>query len=415
MKRLFWLTAVPLFFLLFSCYNGVDWFSGTETSSGFKPFGVGTQPGTLLVIEKNKSIELNWIRDQLTDTLSGTDHYEIWMSTSDDRAKASLIDKTSEKYYDATSLENGQRYYFWIRGVNEQGKSSFSDAVSGTPNDYTVSYCCGSGTYFLEPDDMVSYPVTDDFMTVGETLTDKKAYPAGSSVAVADIADYMRGTEIRDGIHQRFVSWNTARDGSGTEYKAASQVVLNSNLELYAIYTTDDSVLRKVGPEWGLIFYDAGSEQSWGRYLEAAPVFSEFRGKMWGVVDVPGTSGTIGSGAANTAAIVSVLNDKGVSGFAAQLCDEMGGELKWFLPSKDELAELIWVLHGVKFEGSVIYNPDVQQGGIGGLSSASYWSSSLDDAGKAWCQELTEGAADYGAQYSADLSGSRNVRAVRAF
>ena len=70
------------------------------------------------------------------------------------------------------------------------------------------------------------------------------------------------------------------------------------------------------GPGGGIVFYDAGSVQPWGRYLEAAP--EGWSGAPWDPVAlwcsitdtlIPGAMGTaIGTGAANTANMIAACS-----------------------------------------------------------------------------------------------------------
>ena len=80
---------------------------------------------------------------------------------------------------------------------------------------------------------------------------------------------------------------------------------------------------------------------------------------VWGCSGVPisGTSASIGTGAANTAAIVAICT---TSGIAAALCENLvqGGYSDWYLPSRDEMNKLC-----------------LNKVAIGGLTAANYWSS----------------------------------------
>ena len=108
-----------------------------------------------------------------------------------------------------------------------------------------------------------------------------------------------------------------------------------------------------IGPGGGTVFYDAGSLQWWGRYLEVR-VITKGRGLPW----VPGEPSalyvnsevqvlrrirmdakTIGMGRVNTDAIVAAF---GEGQYAAKFVSDLvlGGRDDWHLPSKDELNAL---------------------------------------------------------------------------
>jgi hypothetical protein len=103
------------------------------------------------------------------------------------------------------------------------------------------------------------------------------------------------------------------------------------------------------------------------------------------------TSSALGTGAANTAAIVA---QPGCTGGAAYLCDQLleNGYSDWFLPSSAELGTLI-----------------ANQSTIG-LPTGNYWSSTEVDKDWAMLQYTIFGSA-----YQGSKSATYNVRAVRAF
>lgn len=157
--------------------------------------------------------------------------------------------------------------------------------------------------------------------------------------------------------------------------------------------------LGSIGPGGGIVFYDAGSQQPWGRYLEAAPSTwaggaTADIGFTWCATGANVATGTaIGTGVANTAAIVAAC-PKTTAAHAAR--DYQGGGLRdWFLPSKDELAQLY-----------------KQRAAAGPFGSNFYWSSSQNDltAGSSWGQYLSTG---YLANNSKNMIGL--VRPIRAF
>ncbi|MCX6269173.1 MAG: hypothetical protein NTW16_17770 [Bacteroidetes bacterium] len=114
----------------------------------------------------------------------------------------------------------------------------------------------------------------------------------------------------------------------------------------------------------------------------------------WGCngTSIPGTSAAIGTGLANTTAIVGGCTTGTI---AARLCYDLvqGSYSDWFLPSKDELNQMF-----------------LNKTAIGGFSTGSYWSSSEFNSGSAWIQSFTGGAQ------SSDSKGNGNsVRAIRSF
>ena len=101
---------------------------------------------------------------------------------------------------------------------------------------------------------------------------------------------------------------------------------------------------------------------------------------------IPGADGTeLGTGEQNT---TDIVNGCPTAGIAARVADDLvlGGQIDWFLPSKDEL--------------NVIYRQRKAIGGaIGGFSRQWYWSSSEDSLYSAWYQIFPTGSQagyDYG-------------------
>ncbi len=165
------------------------------------------------------------------------------------------------------------------------------------------------------------------------------------------------------------------------------------------------------GPGGGIVFYDAGSTQSWGRYLEVACAgwqnncdgTSADPQVVWGCngYSLTGADGTaIGTGEQNTEDIVLQSGNAEASS-AAVYCSELdsGGQSDWFLPSKDELNLMYTNLHNV--------NPR-----LGGFSSVYYWSSSEFAASLAWEQGFDDGNPGHP---TFNKRYGNYVRPVRAF
>ena len=118
-------------------------------------------------------------------------------------------------------------------------------------------------------------------------------------------------------------------------------------------------------------------------------------GAEWGCYGtaIGGTSTAIGTGAANTTAILAGCTTAGI---AAKLCHDYngGGYTDWYLPSIDELNKIY-----------------INQDAIGGFNFVAYWSSSEATASTAWARGFGTGVlGDFNKYYSAF-----QVRAVRAF
>jgi len=156
-----------------------------------------------------------------------------------------------------------------------------------------------------------------------------------------------------------------------------------------------------IGPAGGIVFYDKGTFSNGWRYLEAAPVETEFNAQ-WGTwdEDVVGTSTVVGSGKRNTQLIIDRLKKLGEDGKAAQLCVSLNfdGYTDWFLPSKDEL--------------NLMYK-NLKQKELGGFGDSWkwYWSSSQYSTNIPWYQSFKDGLQYNNASKHYEFS----VRAVRAF
>ncbi len=102
-----------------------------------------------------------------------------------------------------------------------------------------------------------------------------------------------------------------------------------------------------VGPGGGKVFYVAATPQYWGRYLEAAPtdykVGTDVRTMVpWGCQGTfMGTDTAIGTGKANTSAILTNCKTPGIAADVANKYSTRTAVAgQWYLPSKDELYEM---------------------------------------------------------------------------
>ena len=191
-----------------------------------------------------------------------------------------------------------------------------------------------------------------------------------------------------------FAGWNTAADGSGTDYAEGATYTTDADLTLHAKWTPVYQV-GDTGPAGGIVFYDKGDFTDGWHYLEAWTA-DEAGTYQWKTDNTytGGTSTAVGSGYANTYSSMT-----GTEHAAAEVARNAthGDCNDWFLPSKDELNLMYENLH-------------LQS--AGGFASTWYWSSSeyVDEPEHAWGQYF--GTFD---QNWSSKTATYSVRAARAF
>ena len=282
-------------------------------------------------------------------------------------------------------------------GWNTRADGSGTERIPGTTFTMPAENLTLYAVWTTEPTYSVIY--NGNGSSAGSPPADGNNYLSGQTVTVLPKPEDLRGAAIQDGITQRFVEWNTQDDGMGTSYAAGSTFPMPAGgITLFAIWTDDPTVLRKIGPAGGLVFLDKGSITDGWRYMEAAPAEAEAASVQWGsygtMLNV--TENSLGTGRHNTNTIAAALEGF-ETGRAAQTAFELSynGYSDWFLPAIDEL--------------EVIYN-ELKTVGLGGFGDGVYWSSTESD-----------GTNSYGFNFisSNSLASSKNtaysVRAVRAF
>ncbi len=201
------------------------------------------------------------------------------------------------------------------------------------------------------------------------------------------------------GLYAYWQSRASSSDGTGPTFARDNMVDIGFNISKKTFKET--YALRDTGPAGGYIFYDKGSYSDGWRYLEAAPVSTEWTDKQWGSYGIlmGGTEMDIGTGKSNTTIIVAWLNSHSETDRAAQLCDALvyGGYTDWFLPSKDEL--------------NLMY-ANLECFGVGDFAAAYYWSSFECSAYDVWSKVFYLGAQGC---LNKDHGSPIRVRAVRAF
>ena len=253
--------------------------------------------------------------------------------------------------------------------------------------------------------------------TAGTAPADPSEYDGGSTVTLSSNTGHLEGTILFGSTKKQFLGWSTDPAAAAVQYRAGETFSITSNTTFYAVYTA----LRVTGPAGGLIFYDKGNNNKGWRYLEAAP--NTWSGGtadpllVWSSPSAlvgPGAQGTaMGTGASNTTAVASWLDAASQAGRAAQVVDALvfGGYDDWFIPSKDTLDEMCWILHSRKWTGSAAEdNPAYGTNRVGGFADARYWSSSEFAASVALTRYFDDGNAG-----GMDKSSTVRVRPIRAF
>ena len=185
-----------------------------------------------------------------------------------------------------------------------------------------------------------------------------------------------------------------------TTYYARAYAVTENNISFYGNEVSFTTLsVGQAGPGGGIVFFNKGNSTGGWQYLETA-TSDQSTGIAWGCdgTSIPGTQLTVGSGEANTSLIVAGCNE---ASFPAKLCNDLvlGGQMDWFLPSRDELNLMYENLH------------TNNQGNFN--TSSAYWSSTEFDNTTAYFSSFGYG---YGyASFTNKTNNTYYVRAVRAF
>ncbi len=175
------------------------------------------------------------------------------------------------------------------------------------------------------------------------------------------------------------------------------------------------------GPGGGVVFYDAGSPKTWGRYLEASPEAVEDSGLPWKRIPFNDRANplylnasttaqrqrvaakSIGMGKTNT---LKIVRRYGAGSYAARYAQSLtvNGKDDWFLPSVDELGEMYKFMHANLVP-------------IDGTHNTFYWSSSEYDYNNAWTINFKDGQEFDREKYLVPAPGVKalRIRAIRAF
>jgi len=173
--------------------------------------------------------------------------------------------------------------------------------------------------------------------------------------------------------------------GTPPEFSFVNSVRENAECSTKAL----NCMIGDRGPAGGIVVYDAGSDQQWGRYLEIAPqsceivevAFNSTSGKptLYSNNAERSKAKAIGMGAKNTAMLAEKF-----AGAAKKASDSTCNNYSdWFLPSKDELNEAFRHLSHSR--------TGLQLTPVGGFARGYYWTSSDYNGSTAWSQYFADG------------------------
>ncbi len=171
---------------------------------------------------------------------------------------------------------------------------------------------------------------------------------------------------------------NSLDDSAENSFESTSSTAPQKTCAQGGVCAVED-----VGPGGGIVFYDAGKEEPWGRYLEYA--CSGWQQSCDGSPDpevlfgcgnsYPELDETIGLGKPNTERLVEKCGAESAAGVALAHVSPNGLD-DWFLPSQWELEELHKYLDRYVFPAKSFDPDQVEEAGFGSDSySSEYWSS----------------------------------------
>jgi trimeric autotransporter adhesin len=276
-----------------------------------------------------------------------------------------------------TGLASTTAYTFSVTATNANGTSTATVSNSITATTVPQAPTIGTATLTSSTAANVAYTANSNGGSAVTTFTATSSPGARTGTGASPIGI----TGLTPGTAYTFTV--TATNANGTSTASAAS---NSVTPAYAIGDT--------GPGGGIVFYDAGSTLSWGRWIEAAtgatsPSWTE-SSYVWAsnAFIVPTA---IGTGATNTTAMIAA---DGTAGKAHTVMRAYtgGGRNNWSLSSKDELNQMF-----------------IRRALIGGTSYQ--WSSSSDGGSQfAWAHSFSDGTVQ-----SFNFANTLRARPIRHF
>ena len=200
------------------------------------------------------------------------------------------------------------------------------------------------------------------------------------------------GADIAGATSTAYTTPPVESGDNGARFRCIVRNSAGRDTSAAATLTVNRAPVAVIGQSYqgGIVFY----MDSTGQHGLIAATSDLSTGAAWGCdgTAIGGTAAGLGSGAANTAAIIG---DCSTAGIAARLCSDLssGGYSDWYLPSEEEL--------------DLLYD---RKNSVGGFSGLVYWGSTEHNATTAALQFF-----DDGYQLNASKGTSARVRAIRAF
>ncbi len=317
-----------------------------------------------------------------------------------------------------------------VRGIaygttpNPTTSNNYITGGSGTGSFLaTITGLTSSTTYYIRAFASnsfgTSYGNEISFKTLSATLPTISTSPINSISVYSAISG---GNVTSDGgspVSQRGICYSTSSNpstanskilsGAGIGSFSSTLTGLNPNttyyVRAYAVnnygtaygevlsFNTIPALILGQNYQGGVIFY-LNTAKDHG--LICAPT-DQSSGAIWGcsgtsIINSTGTS--VGTGQANTSAIISGC---ATAGIAARICNDLilGGYTDWYLPSLSELG--------------LVYS-NLAAKGLGNFQSTYYWSSSQYSSTSSYLQSFSNGGT-----YTTTKSSAFRVRAIRVF
>jgi hypothetical protein len=306
--------------------------------------------------------------------------------------------------------------------IDGSGIGAFSSSLTGlTPGTtyYVRAYATNSaGTAYGSMKSFTTQSATIPqgiFTTTASSITQTTATSGGSITSDGGATITMKGVCWSSTTSTPTISNNNTNNGTGSTSFSSSLSSLTANttyyIRAYALnsigigygntvtFTTLQNLAIGQSYQGGIIAYIFASGDS--DYVAGqthgliATTSNQSTGAQWGCsgTSIAGTSTALGTGLANTTAIVNGCTS---SISAAALCNNLssGGYSDWYLPSRDELNKLY-----------------LNKTSIGGFSTVSYWCSTQSASTTAYSINFSSGT---GTGFSTKTT-LMYVRAIRKF